>query len=394
MCDLPSCQPGSYTYIVVTQKLAITIIKKMFTIPDILIVEDEELNRDILARRLQGKEYNLRFAEDGQQALDQVAEKKPDLILLDIMLPEIMGLQVLHTLRQSYSMVDLPIIMVTAISEEKRIVRALELGANDYVTKPINFPILLARVQSQLSLKQLSELNKEFLATASHDLRKPLSIIHDVANQARHRLAAGGEIDLHQIFEDLNLIAQSSSYMQSIAECILDMQASGFGQIRLTKAPLHVESLINEVIERHRENANNKQISLISKHASEKLIVEADRTRIAQVLDNCVGNAIKFCSPGDSVTIAIRQHEDSVCVEICDTGPGLTEDDMQNLFKKDVELSNKPTDGESSNGLGLPICKQLIELHDGEIGANNNEDKGVTFWFSLPVFKLKSIDAI
>ena len=365
-----------------------------FTKPDILIVEDEELNRDIMALRLQNKDYDIRFAVDGQEALDMVAEKKPDLVLLDIMLPKIMGIQVLHTLRQSFSMVDLPIIMVTAIDDDQRIIRALELGASDYVTKPVNFPILLARLQTQLSLKQLSALNTEFLANASHDLRKPLAVIQDVANQSRHKLASGQEYDLKEYFDDMTVIGQSANYMQSIAECILDMQASGFGQIRLTRAPLQVDSLIEEVLERNREHANSKQITLLSKHSSEKLIVDADRTRISQVLDNCVGNAIKFCSSGDSVTLSVKQLDNSIFIEVSDTGPGLTDDDLKNLFKKDIKLSNKPTNGESSNGLGLPICKQLIELHEGTIGAYNNEGKGATFWFSLPVFKLKSIDLI
>ena len=360
--------------------------------PDILVVEDEELNRDIMARRLGPENFQTRFAVDGQKALDEVAEKKPDLILLDIMLPEIMGLQVLHTLRQSFSMVDLPIIMATAIDEDKRIVRALELGANDYVTKPINFPILMARMQTQLCLQQLSALNKEFIATASHDLRKPLSVIHDIASQSRLKLASGDkDYDNEIMMQDMTLIAQSSSYMQGIAECILDTQHTGFGQIRLTKAPLHVETVINEVIERHRERANEKKIGLISKHNSEKLIVDADRTRIAQVLDNYVGNATKFLSAGNSITISVIQEEDTVRVEVTDSGPGLTETDMSSLFMKDVELSNKPTDGERSSGLGLPICKQLIELHDGKLGAYNKEE-GATFWFSLPVFKIKSID--
>ena len=237
-------------------------------------------------------------------------------------------------------------------------------------------------------------VNTEFLATASHDLRKPLAVIQDVANQSRHKLASGQEYDQKEYFDDMTVIGQSANYMQSIAECILDMQASGFGQIRLTRVPLHVESLVEEVLERNREHANSKQITLVSKHSSEKLIVDADRTRISQVLDNCVGNAIKFCSSGDSVTLSIKQENNNVFVEVSDTGPGLTDDDIKNLFKKDVELSNKPTDGESSNGLGLPICRQLIELHEGAIGAYNNEDKGSTFWFSLPAFKLKSIDAV
>lgn len=364
----------------------------LFTKPDILIVEDEELNRDIMARRLGSEQYDIRFAVDGQKALDEVAIKKPDLILLDIMLPEIMGLQVLNTLRQSFSMADLPIIMVTAIDEDKRIVRALELGANDYVTKPINFPILLARMQTQISLKQLSSLNNEFIATASHDLRKPLSLIFDISNQAHHKMASGLPYDPALMLQDMTLIAESASYMQGITECILDNQTSGFGQIRLTKTPLHIESIINEAIERHRERASEKKIDLTNEGSPEKLIVDADRTRIAQVLDNYIGNAIKFCFAGDNINIRITKVGDSVRVEVIDNGPGLTESDIKQLFLHNAELSNQPTDNESSTGLGLPICKQLISLHEGQLGAFNNVDKGATFWFALPVFKIKSVD--
>lgn len=365
----------------------------LFNSPDILIVEDNALNRDIITKHLKSRKYtNLRIAMDGQQALDEVALKQPDLILLDIMLPEIMGLQVLHTLRQQFSMVDLPIIMVTAIDEDQRIVRALELGANDYVTKPINFPILMARIQTQLSLKQLSTLNTEFLTTASHDLRKPLAVIQDITNQARHKLAAGQHYADEVLMQDLSLINQSASYMQNIAECVLNMQASGFAQIRLTKVPINTENLINEIIERHRKRANEKQISLITKTMPTKAIIEADRSRILQVLDNFVDNAIKFCSAGDSITMEVLQAEESISIEVQDTGPGLRDDDFNRLFTKDVELSNKPTDGETSNGLGLPICKQLVDLHEGTIGARNNDEKGATFWFRLPVFKLKSVD--
>jgi len=254
-------------------------------------------------------------------------------------------------------------------------------------------------MQTQLSLQQLSALNKEFIATASHDLRKPLSVIHDIADQARLKLATNKTYDAELMLQDLTLITQSSSYMQGIAECIVDSQTTGFGQIRLTRAPLHVEAVIAEVVERHRERANEKKIALMSKHASEKLIVDADRIRISQVLDNYVGNAIKFCSAGDSITISVKQESDSVRVDVTDSGPGLTEDDMQKLFMQDVELSNKPTDGESSTGLGLSICKQLIDLHEGQLGAFNNEatgdeneSSGTTFWFSLPLFKIKSVD--
>lgn len=361
-----------------------------FTTPDILIVEDEEFNRDIMARRLQSCNYNLRFAVNGQEALDMVAEAKPDVVLLDIMLPEIMGLQVLHTLRQQYSMVDLPVIMVTAIDEDQRIIRALELGANDYVSKPINFPILVARLQTQLSLKQLSALNNEFLSTASHDLRKPLAMIQDLTAAAQLKLAEQS-LSPDDIKFSYDKIAKAAHFMSSITECILNTQAGGFGQIRLTKIPLQLDPLIAEVINRHHAYASEKRINLISKIEASTPTIEADRSRIAQVLDNLVSNAIKFCSANDTITITTKTDNNNLSVFVSDTGPGLTESDLERLFDENVSLSNKPTNNEPSSGSGLAMSKQLIQLHDGEIDAMNNSERGASFWFKLPIFKLKPV---
>ncbi|VAW64606.1 hypothetical protein MNBD_GAMMA09-965 [hydrothermal vent metagenome] len=362
-----------------------------FTTPDILIVEDEEFNRDIMAQRLQPCNYQLRFAVDGQQALDMVAEKQPDVILLDIMLPEIMGLQVLHTLRQQYSMVELPIIMVTAIDEDQRIIRALELGANDYIAKPINFPILLARLQTQLSLKQLSALNSEFLTTASHDLRKPITIIQDAAATSHLKLSADETYDKEEMLQSFDIIAKSAGFMSSISDYILSTQAGGFGQIRLTKTPMQIEPLIAEAINRHYPNAVEKSINLVSKIQQKTPIIEVDRSRLTQVLDNLVDNAIKFCTANDTVTISTQSDKNSLTVIVSDTGPGLSDSDFDLLFVPNARLSNQPTRNEPSNGMGLSICKQLIDLHKGEINAMNNTDKGTRFWFKLPAFKLKPV---
>jgi len=362
-----------------------------FSTPDILIVEDEEFNREIMALRLQSYNYDIRFAIDGQQALDMVAEKKPDVILLDIMLPEIMGIQVLHTLRQQYSMVELPIIMVTAIDEDERVIRALELGANDYTSKPINFPILIARLQTQLSLKQLSALNNEFLTTASYDLRRPLAMIQDAAATCRLKATGNPTMESDDIIRGFGSIAESANLMDSIVECMLNMQAGGFGQMRLTKIPLQVEPLVSEVIDRHQAYAAEKQINLLSEIEDNPPPIEVDRSRIAQVLDNLVDNAVKFCSAGDTVTISTKTADDSLSIIVSDTGPGLTEDDFDQLFLKNTVLSNRPTNNEPHTGLGLSVCKQLIDLHEGEIGAMNNSNGGINFWFKLPVFKLKTV---
>ncbi len=362
-----------------------------FTVPDILIVEDEKFNREIMARRLSTGNYQLRFAVDGQQALDMVAEKVPDLILLDIMLPEIMGLQVLHTLRQQYSMVDLPIIMATAIDEDERIVRALELGANDYISKPINFPILIARLQTQLSLKQLSAMNTEFLTSASHDLRKPIAVIQDIAASSRSLLLSHQSLNSDDLLQRFETISNAAHFINTISDCVLDTQAGGFAQIRLTKIPLQIEPLILEVIHRHHGQASKKRINLINKTDAHIPRVEADRSRIAQVLDNLVDNAIKFCSENDTITVSTNVNADSLSIIVSDTGPGLEESDFENLFKKHAQLSNKPTSNEITRGLGLATCKQLIDLHGGEIDAMNNSEHGVSFWFSLPIAQLKPV---
>lgn len=121
--------------------------------PNLLIVDDNEMNRDMLARRLARKGYSIGVAETAGHLLDRVTRDRVDLVLLDIEMPEISGLEALQSLRQTFSSIELPIIMVTAKDQSEDVVRALELGANDYVTKPIDFPVALARIGSQLSHK-------------------------------------------------------------------------------------------------------------------------------------------------------------------------------------------------------------------------------------------------
>ncbi|MDQ1363227.1 MAG: two-component system, sensor histidine kinase and response regulator [Pseudomonadota bacterium] len=357
----------------------------LHTIADILVVEDEAINRNIITWRMQGTNYKIRFAVTGQEALDQVAVKKPDLILLDVMLPEIMGLQVLHTLRQSYSMVDLPVIMVTGIDENERIVRALELGANDYVTKPINFPILLARMQTQLSLKQLAAMNTEFLATASHDLRKSLAKIASTANQSRLKLASGN-VNPQQLLDDFTLISQSALQISNITSCVLDMQTSGFAQIRLTKTPVQMEQLVEESMASQRDTVRHKQLQLVGPQHSQRLVVEADRNRIRQVLDHLIENAIISTAPGGCIRVNLLLANEQVRVEVIDDGAGLREEFMPMLLQ-DNELDL------ARNFDNLALCKQLIELHQGELGVMAQDaGKGTTFWFSLPLFKLRTVE--
>jgi two-component system sensor histidine kinase/response regulator len=350
----------------------------------ILVVDDNEMNRDMLSRRLKREGYTILVAEDGYQALDMIKSHKFDLILLDIMMPGLSGFEMLPMIRENYTLAELPIIMATAKDQSEDIVEGLRLGANDYVTKPIDFPVLLARIQIHLKLKNLAQLKDEFLRIASHDLKNPLSTILMSAHIVRDKVPPGTAMP-EQIHNMLSFIIRRGEEMQRIVRDFLDFQAMEDGQFGLELAPTNLNEIAQQVVEANNEYAQSKDITLYSELDQSLPVVNADAARLSQVTQNLVGNAIKF-SPKGAVTFVRTRIEDSfVIVEICDSGPGLPEEDINKAFAKYTRLSNKPTGGESSSGLGLAICKQMIDLHRGKIGVFNNPDKGATFWYSIPL---------
>jgi len=143
----------------------------------LLVVDDNDLNREMLSRRLTRKGFEVEMAEGGRRALELIDSENYDLVLLDIMMPEVTGIDVLESVRKRFSPAELPVIMATAKTQSEDVVSALTLGANDYVTKPIDFSVLLARIDTHLKLKHLFKLKDEFLGMASHDLKNPLFVI-------------------------------------------------------------------------------------------------------------------------------------------------------------------------------------------------------------------------
>ena len=350
----------------------------------VLVVDDNENNRDILSRRLTRQKYTVSVAENGQEALDIVERQKFDLIILDIMMPGISGLEVLRRLRKTYSVADLPIIIATARDQSEEIVSALELGANDYITKPLDFPVALARIQTQLEVKQLSELKDEFIRMASHDLKNPLAVVLGLVRIIEKRVPPGQVMtpDAHDL---LSKITKRSLEMQGIIEDFLDFHALQDGRLSLVKVQTNLNEIAQEVVEGTRDYASVKGIQLSLNMDAQLPPVNADADRVMQVVRNLISNALKFSPPGSAAIVTTRQENSHVVLEVSDTGPGLTIEDLEKVFTKYARLSNKPTGGEKSSGLGLAICKQMIDLHDGEIGVKNNPEKGASFWFKLPI---------
>jgi len=349
----------------------------------ILVVDDNELNRELLARRLRPKNYDVEMSADGPTALEMIEANSYDLVLLDIVMPVMDGLEVLTIIRQSYSLVDLPVIMVTAKDHDEDVVQAFQLGANDYVTKPLNMAIALVRIQAHVRLKRLAELHKEFLGIASHDMKRPLALILDIMETTLEDPPEGIELN-QNVTSIFSLVTKACEQMQSNISDYLDRHAAEDGRLKLVLSATDLNALIEQSVDGLIENAKRKHITLTWSLDPTLPTIHVDKARLIQVIDNFVGNAIKFSDEGSATQIVTSYAAGKVTFQVIDSGPGLSKEDQQKVFSKYAQLSAKPTGGEESTGLGLSIAKQMIELHQGEIGAENREDQtGAIFWFSI-----------
>lgn len=348
----------------------------------LLVVDDYQSSRDALAELLTDAGYACLAAADGAQAIELLRTRRVDLILLDINMPKVNGLQFLEAIRRHRSAVELPVIMVTAYSSSDTIVTALTSGANDYITKPIDLAALLARVRTHLQIRDLARLKDEFLSIASHDLKNPLSAMLGVTESLAEDFPIGTPMTAagqHLI----DIAIRRTRHMIRIVTDFLDMQAAEQGHMVLRKAPIDLHRIAAQVLEDNRPYGTRKGITL-TLLPGEPASILADEARLTQVIENLVSNAIKFGPRGSQVEIAIRLDEATVTLEVRDTGLGIPPSDLEKLFVKHARLKNRPTGSETSSGLGLAFCKQVIELHGGRIGARNGERAGAVFWFELP----------
>lgn len=350
----------------------------------LLVVDDNEMNRSLMSLQLRKHGYQVSVASSGLEALELLENHSYDLILLDIMMPGMNGLDMLAEVRKKHSMLSLPIIMVTADDLEESILDALERGANDYLVKPLNLPVAIARVKTQLTAKELDNLKSEFVRFASHDLKKPLIVSMDIVESLQDDCVPGQSITQDQL-DLLGLLRKTGENMQQVIDGFLTAEAFHTCSTDLNRQHTVLNSVVSKSIQNNTEYAKKKGIVLRQELASDLPEVEVDEFRITQVMDNLIGNAMKFSPKDTTTTVRTRCDGEFVYAEVCDGGPGLTEEDMRVLFQRHARLSNRPTGGESSTGVGLSLSKQFVEQHHGMIGARNNPSRGATFWIRLPV---------
>lgn len=361
--------------------------------PTVLIVDDTAANIEMLGAMLRVKNIQVVATMSGAQALTIAEAKMPDVMLLDIQMPEMDGYQVCEAMKKNPLTRDIPIIFLTAKNETADIVKGFELGAVDYITKPFRPQELFARLKTHIQLKQLQhqtlkqnkellELNKqknEFLGVAVHDLKNPLSGISGLAEFLRNTEG----LDPETTNQCLDTIISQSTRMFSIIKNLLNVNALERGELQLNLVPLNISALVQSIVESYSLKAEGKNISIVAE-LQDSYFVTADEVASIQVLDNLISNALKFSPEGKHIIITVEPTPTTVRVSVKDQGPGLTEEDKGKLFQSFTKLSAQPTAGESSTGLGLSIVKRLVEEMHGTVTCESEFGSGATFIVELP----------
>ncbi|MDZ4401180.1 hybrid sensor histidine kinase/response regulator [Prosthecobacter sp.] len=366
------------------------------TTPDhetILIVDDQEENLRVIGNVLSMMAYDILLASNAEQALQRLAVRTPDLILLDVMMPETDGLTACRQIKAEADWADIPVIFLSADDDKNVIVQALEAGGVDYVTKPFNMAELVSRVRTQLALKRardqlrtLAEDKDELMGIMAHDLKNSLAGMRLSACLLQSRLA-----DLPPRCAPLvNNIVNASERMLAFMQEFLANQCAE--QLQMKSETVNLGDVVTKVAANHMPAASTKKIALTTHLPKEALFVKADHEGLTQTLENLVSNAIKFSPEGGAVEItAQRPMAGMVKCFVRDTGPGFTSEDRTKMFRRYGRLSAQPTGDEPSTGLGLSIVKRLVDAMGGNVtlAESISDSTGAEFVIALPVASTK-----
>lgn len=354
----------------------------------ILIVDDTPANLGVLVETLGAAGYRLMVAEDGEEALAQTEQTRPDLILLDVMMPGIDGFETCRRLKQREATRDVPVLFMTALSETGDKVKAFAAGGVDYITKPIEHEEALARVRTHLTLRRLRReleeqlaLKEKFMQVAGHDLRNPLCLILMSGALARREKNVPP-----RVLACLDNIADSTMQMRRIIDTFLEIRGPAEGGGAVGRADLRL--IAKAAVRQHSLAAEQKEIALSCEEEGGELPLAACDAALAyQAFANYVSNALKFTRRGGRVTVRVRGGAGGrmLRVEVADSGPGVAEGERGKLFRERAGVSVKPTGGEETHGVGLSIVKHLIESQCGIVGADFPAGGGSVFWFEVPV---------
>ncbi len=375
----------------------------------ILIVDDNPTNISVIAEHLRKMGFRLRVAQSGERALKVMEdpENLPDLILLDVMMPEIDGFEVCRRLKANKVTENVPIIFMTALTETADKVRGFDVGGEDYITKPFQAEEVLARVKAHLRIHKfrqmqerllllekersaaLSELNNhkdKLFSILSHDLRAPFNGLLGYA-QLLMELAEEPTTDRQEIEEMAECVFSSGKAAYELLENLLTWSRMQRDHVVFEPCKLMLYEIVQNCVHVLHETAVSKNITLHNE-VDESVYVHADRNMLEIVIRNLTSNAIKFSLPDSEVTICASPNEDDeslLSIAVVDHGIGIAPEDIEKLFRMDAHHSTPGTKEEAGTGLGLLLCQEMVEKSGGNIWVESQLGQGTTFTFTVPL---------
>ncbi|MCF8266967.1 MAG: hybrid sensor histidine kinase/response regulator [Ignavibacteriales bacterium] len=365
-----------------------------FSQSSVLIIDDTPANLAMLFNYLTKRNYKVLVADSGQSGIELAREFRPDVILLDIVMPEMDGFEVCTVLKNDSALSEIPVIFLSALTATAEKIKGFEVGGVDYITKPFQYAELLARVNTQLLIRQqqskLRELNLNLLQSnnrkdklfsiISHDIRSPLSAIHGYADLIVEDI---NKIDQESLLKFSTNILNISKELVELMDNLLAWSRLQLGKIEFAPSKLDFCAVTDKVIKLLEQNATLKKINLSTEYAS-TCHINADANMLHTVLRNLVSNAIKFTPVGGTVKILTTSDEENFVVSVIDSGIGIEPAKLKKLFVEKERDTSPGTQNEKGTGLGLILCKEFVEQHGGEISVNSAPGYGSTFSFTIP----------
>ncbi len=347
--------------------------------PKILVVDDNVDNVELLTKRLHALGYETCEAYDGEEALARVEQDRPDLVILDVMMPKLDGFQVCQRLKGSERTRLIPVIMLTAKREVPDKIRGLDTGADDYVTKPFNPQELMARVRSLLNLRTVQDrrATEEKLGAlgqmaegVAHEVRNPMVAIGGFARRIRDRLEEGDPLR-----EYAEHIIKETQRLESMVEEIVRFKTLLISPYE----PVAPQALVDGVLDAWKDTFARAGVAVDRAYGPDVPVIEGDPANLKLALGNLLQNALEATVTGGTVTVTVSGGADHVTFQVADTGRGIPRDELPNVF--DPFYTSKM----SGAGLGLTTVHRIVSRHGGEVGIESVEGEGTVVTIRLPV---------
>jgi signal transduction histidine kinase len=365
--------------------------------PKILVVDDTEDNLDLLEFALKRKPVTMLRATSGAECLVLAERENPDVILLDIQMPEMDGYETFKRLRANPKTAKIPVVFLTAQKKDpESIEKGLALGVDEYLTKPIDVEELFVRTRMLVQLKraqaELERTKADFMAMLVHDLRSPLSGIQSVVKFIKE-VSKEGPLK-EEYLKLLDAAEESSHRMLELINDFLDLSKFEAGSMTLERHPTSITELLRRVINQMELQFQRRNIAIKTNFDEHLPLVLVDERKIEQVVVNLLSNALKFAHPDTSVIISAERMDASelgqrplVRVSVSDKGLGIPAHELPLLFERYKQVSTASKVKQKGTGLGLAICKLIVEAHEGTISAESEPNQWTTFRFTLPALQ-------